>query len=96
EDVVNKPWRPVPSMRISVEDCHALRCGLMVFCLVISFLFGVNVHVSSTLLTVVDFVRDDFGLSHHYVSKNFCTVGGYATLELGATLVLCRKFYISE
>ncbi|OAX30965.1 hypothetical protein K503DRAFT_704535, partial [Rhizopogon vinicolor AM-OR11-026] len=73
---------PVPSRRICVEDCHALRCGLMVFCLGISFLFGVNVHVSSALLIVVDFVRDDFGLSRHYVSKNFCTVGGYATLEL--------------
>ncbi|OAX31007.1 hypothetical protein K503DRAFT_133847 [Rhizopogon vinicolor AM-OR11-026] len=68
----------------------------MGFCWGLSFLFGVNVHASSALLIVVDFVRDDFGLSHHYISKNFCTVGGYATLELGATLVLCRKFYISE
>ncbi|OAX32196.1 hypothetical protein K503DRAFT_702409 [Rhizopogon vinicolor AM-OR11-026] len=25
EDVVNKPWRPLPSGRISVEDCRALR-----------------------------------------------------------------------
>ncbi|KAG1871841.1 hypothetical protein DFJ58DRAFT_652344, partial [Suillus subalutaceus] len=25
EDVVNKPCRPVPSGRISVRDCHALR-----------------------------------------------------------------------
>jgi len=88
EDVKNKPWRPLPSGRITVKDCRALRWGLMFFCLGLSLLFGVNVLVTSALLTVVEIVHDDFGLSGHPIFKNLCNVGGYATFELGATLVL--------
>lgn len=94
EDVMNKPWRPVPSGRISVRDCRALRWKLMVFCLGLSSLFSVNVLISSALLTVVEIVHDDFGLSHHPVFKNLCNVGGYATFEIGATLVLSGESYL--
>ncbi|KAG1850694.1 UbiA prenyltransferase family [Suillus subluteus] len=94
EDVVNKPWRPVPSGRISVRGCRALRWRLMVFCLGLSSLSSVNVLISSVLLTVVEIVHDDFGLSHHPVFKNLCNVGGYATFEIGATLVLSGESYL--
>ena len=67
----------------------------MVFCLGLSLFFGVNVLVASALLTVVEIVHDDFGLSGHPIFKNLCNVGGYATFELGATLVLCRSFCIA-
>ncbi|KAG2142942.1 UbiA prenyltransferase family [Suillus clintonianus] len=94
EDVVNKPWRPVPSGRISVRDCRALRWRLTVFCLGLSFLSSVNALISSALLTVVEIVHDDFGLSHHPVFKNLCNVGGYTTFEIGATLVLSGESYL--
>ncbi|KAG1731565.1 UbiA prenyltransferase family [Suillus lakei] len=88
EDVVNKPWRPVSSGRISVEDSRALRWGLMVFCLGLSSLFGLNVLITSAVLTVLMIVHDDFHLSHHPIFKNLCNAGGYLTFELGSMLIL--------
>ncbi|KAG0699930.1 UbiA prenyltransferase family [Suillus ampliporus] len=96
EDAMNHPWRPVPSGRISVKDCRTLRWGLMVFCLALSSIFGINVLISSMLLTVVEIVHDDFDLSHHPIFKNLCNVGGYATFELGATLVLCTQLSLTS
>ncbi|KAG0700750.1 UbiA prenyltransferase family [Suillus ampliporus] len=96
EDAMNHPWRPVPSGRISVKDCRILRWGLMVFCLTLSSIFSINVLISSALLTVVEIVHDDFGLSHHPIFKNLCNVGGYVTFELGATLVLCAQLCLTS
>ncbi|OAX40642.1 hypothetical protein K503DRAFT_590649 [Rhizopogon vinicolor AM-OR11-026] len=88
EDVLNKPWRPVPSGRISVNGCRALRWGLMVFCLGLSSFFSFNVFMTSALFSVLVIAHDDFGLSHYAIFKNLCNAGGYATFELGATLIL--------
>ncbi|KAG1723716.1 UbiA prenyltransferase family-domain-containing protein [Suillus paluster] len=88
EDKVNKPWRPVPSGRISVEESRALRWGLMVFCSGLSSLFSLNVLITSAMSTVVMMVYDDFRLSHHPCFKNLCNAGYYVTFELGPSLIL--------
>ncbi|KAH7921940.1 hypothetical protein BV22DRAFT_1175647 [Leucogyrophana mollusca] len=88
EDLVNKPWRPLPSGRISIEDSRKLRWYLLAICLGLSSYFGRWVVVSSAALSVVELVHDDLGLSYHPVYKNLCNVGGYLTFELGATLIL--------
>ncbi|KAG2073275.1 hypothetical protein BDR04DRAFT_1010891 [Suillus decipiens] len=88
EDVLNKPWRPVPSGRISVKDCRSLRWGLMVFCLSSSYLFCLNVAMTSGVYTMFLVMHDDFHLSSHFIFKNLCNAGGYATNELGSLLIL--------
>ncbi|KAG0701171.1 UbiA prenyltransferase family-domain-containing protein [Suillus ampliporus] len=88
EDEVNKPWRPVPSGRITVKDSRALRWGLMVFCLGLSFLFSLNVFITSAASTVVMMMYDDVRLSHHPTFKNLCNAGYYVTFELGPSLIL--------
>src|SRR6267154_5876323 len=75
EDILNKPWRPVPSGRISVKDSRALRWGLMVFCMGFSSLFGLNVLITSAVFTGLVIVHDDFGLSGHPIGKNLLNVG---------------------
>lgn len=90
EDVLNKPWRPVPSGRISVKDCRALRWGLMVFCLSFSSLFSLNVAMTSGVFTMFLVMHEDFHLSHHPIFKNLCNAGGYAANELGSLLILSR------
>ncbi|KAH7903082.1 hypothetical protein BJ138DRAFT_1021170, partial [Hygrophoropsis aurantiaca] len=50
---------------------------------------------SSAALSVVEFIHDDLGFSHHPVYKNLCNVGGYLTFELGATLILCGITFIA-
>ncbi|KAG0699518.1 UbiA prenyltransferase family-domain-containing protein [Suillus ampliporus] len=88
EDLLNKPWRPVPSGRISVKSSRALRWGLMIFCLGFSSLFSFNVLVTSAVFTMLVIVHDDFGLSGHPIGKNLLNVGAYVSFELGSTLVL--------
>ncbi|KAH7904666.1 UbiA prenyltransferase family [Hygrophoropsis aurantiaca] len=91
EDLVNKPWRPLPSGRINVHESRKLRWSLVVICLGLSSWFGRGVVFSSAALSVVEFIHDDLGFSHHPVYKNLCNVGGYLTFELGATLILSSK-----
>ncbi|KAG2102859.1 UbiA prenyltransferase family-domain-containing protein [Suillus discolor] len=91
EDLLNKPWRPVASGRISVKDSRALRWALAVFCSGLSFLFGLNVVITSGVYTVLVVMHDDFLLGHHPIFKNLCNVGGYVTLELGSLLILSRE-----
>lgn len=69
---------------------------MMVFCLLLSSLFGPRVVSASVALTFVEIVHDDFDLSGHPVFKNLCNVGGYTTFEVGATLVLCKDPNISR
>ncbi|KAG2357171.1 UbiA prenyltransferase family [Suillus spraguei] len=88
EDVLNKPWRPVPSGRISMKECRALRWGLMVFCLSFSSLFSLNVAMTSGVFTMFLVMHEDFHLSHHPIFKNLCNAGGYAANELGSLLIL--------
>ncbi|KAG1734498.1 UbiA prenyltransferase family [Suillus lakei] len=88
EDVLNKPWRPVPSGRISVKDSRALRWGLMVFCLGLSSLFSLHVVITSGVYTVLLIMHDDLHLSHHPIFKNLCNAGGFLTYELGSSLIL--------
>ncbi|KAG2130892.1 UbiA prenyltransferase family-domain-containing protein [Suillus clintonianus] len=88
EDLLNKPWRPLPSGRISVENSRALRWGLMVFCLGFSSFFSFNVLVTSVVFTILVIVHDDFGLSRHPICKNLLNVGAYVSFELGSTLVM--------
>ncbi|KAG0701401.1 UbiA prenyltransferase family-domain-containing protein [Suillus ampliporus] len=91
EDLLNKPWRPVPSGRISVKDSCALRWGLMVFCLGFSSLFGLKLIITSAVFTVLVILHDDFGLSGHPIGKNLLNAGGYASFELGSTLILSEE-----
>ncbi|KAG2037958.1 UbiA prenyltransferase family-domain-containing protein [Suillus americanus] len=91
EDVPNKPWRPVPSGRISMKDSRTLRWGLVVFCLGLSSLFSLNVIITSGVYTVFVVMHDDFHLSHHPIFKNLCNAGGYVTNELGSSLILSRE-----
>ncbi|TDL26385.1 hypothetical protein BD410DRAFT_715760 [Rickenella mellea] len=88
EDIINKPWRPLPSGRIDIRSARALRWFLMIFCLFLSIPFGRGVFCASAALALVQIVHDDFGLSGHPISKNLCNVGGYLTFEVGSTLVI--------
>jgi 4-hydroxybenzoate polyprenyltransferase len=96
EDNLNKPWRPVPSGRISIMACHAWRWRVVAFCLCLSFLFSFKVLVTSATFAVLVILHDDFGLSGHPILKILCNVGGYASFELGSTLILCMLCFIKR
>jgi 4-hydroxybenzoate polyprenyltransferase len=84
EDKLNKPWRPLPSGRVTPKQARILRWSLMVFCLSLSAAYSRMVFIASFALTIVEIVHDDVGFSGDTVLKNLCNVGGYSTFELGA------------
>ncbi|KAF5347406.1 hypothetical protein D9758_011279 [Tetrapyrgos nigripes] len=84
EDKINKPWRPLPSGRVTPKQARILRWSLMVFCLCLSAVYSRMVFIASFALTIVEIVHDDVGFSGDTVLKNLCNVGGYSTFELGA------------
>ncbi|KAG2121740.1 UbiA prenyltransferase family, partial [Suillus clintonianus] len=88
EDVVNKPWRPLPSGRISVEDARSLRWGLLFLCLGLSSLFSFNALISSAASIVVMILYDDLRLSHHPIFRNLRNVAAFVTGGVGCSLTL--------
>ncbi|KAJ8086071.1 hypothetical protein PM082_004890 [Marasmius tenuissimus] len=88
EDLVNKPWRPLPSGRVTAEQARSLRWLLVPVCLGFSIYRSPWVFYASAALTLVEIVHDDFECSGHLMLKNFCNVGGYTTFEVGASVCM--------
>lgn len=91
EDVINKPWRPLPSGRITVNETSQFRWFLLAVCLCLSSWHGPGVLSASAALSLVEVLYDDLGFSSHPVLKNLCNVGGYLMFELGATIILSSE-----
>ncbi|KAG9318045.1 UbiA prenyltransferase family-domain-containing protein [Chiua virens] len=96
EDIINKPWRPLPSGRISVRATRRFRWILLVLCLCLSAWHGTGVLISSAALSLVEIVHDDIGFSSDPVLKNLMNVGGYLTFESGATLIMSSKAHFDR
>ena len=43
-------------------------------------------------LVVTTIVYDELGTASHVIGKNFCAVGGYASFEFGATIIIGMSF----
>ncbi|KAG1886481.1 hypothetical protein F4604DRAFT_2043590, partial [Suillus subluteus] len=88
KDLLNKPWRPVPSIRAHQhQGFSTLRWGLMVFCLGFSSLFSSNVTITTAVFTVLVIIPDNFSLSGRAIGKNLLNAGVYVSFELGVTLI---------
>ncbi|KAJ7580831.1 UbiA prenyltransferase family [Mycena floridula] len=94
EDIINKPWRPLPSSRVTERQAAILRWCLVFGNLAFSAMLGKRVMYVSAALALVEFVHDDLGLSHHPIFKNVCNIGGYGTFEAGATLILSKDMVL--
>ncbi|KAI0318528.1 UbiA prenyltransferase family-domain-containing protein [Amylostereum chailletii] len=88
EDARNRPWRPLPSGRITELQAVALRWTTVVVCLAYSSTYGRDLLVTTTGLGLVTFVYDDLGAASYVIGKNICNVGGYAMFEIGATKII--------
>ncbi|KAG1882466.1 hypothetical protein F4604DRAFT_426884 [Suillus subluteus] len=84
----DKPWRPLPSGRISVEDSRTLRWTLLVFCLGLSSIFSLNLFITSGVFTVLMILHDNLRHGHHPIFRNLCNVAAYVTAGVGCSLIL--------
>ena len=90
EDLVNKPWRPVPARRITPESTARLRWIMFCFNVCFSASLGRNVLYTTIFLTIAEYLYNEMKFSEHPVLKNLCNVFGYGGFETGATLIACE------
>jgi 4-hydroxybenzoate polyprenyltransferase len=85
EDALNKPSRPIPAQRISVETAQVLRLLFVPAVLLFSASYGgLNAAVAIVVLTAF---YNEGGGSAHWITKNGCCAGFYAAFEWGAIVV---------
>ncbi|KAJ7441381.1 UbiA prenyltransferase family [Mycena galericulata] len=89
EDTINRPWRPLPSGRISQESAAVMRWLLVPICVSSSIPFGAAGVVYASLgLTALLIAHDEFGFDSHWLSKNIINSLGYMCFEFGATTIM--------
>lgn len=87
EDAKNKPIRPLPAGRISLTHATILRWGLVPACWIISVLHSVPVLLSSVALVLFTILYNELQAHRHWLTKNIVTAIGFASFEVGGTLV---------
>jgi 4-hydroxybenzoate polyprenyltransferase len=90
EDTENRPWRPVPSGRLSVAQAVLWRYWTAGFCVLWSAFYGQVVLAASLSLILTTAMYDELGYAGHFITKNICGIFGYVTFELGATAIMSR------
>lgn len=83
EDQINKPWRPIPSGRVTERQAGYLVVVLYICCISVSTYFGVA--RASIVLCCLTLSYDRLHGNKHWISKNLLTAGGYACFEFGST-----------
>ena len=88
EDKLDKPWRPVPSGRVTVEQVRRLRWILSAACLVASFMLGRFVFGASLGVTLYTILYDDLLLRGHLIFRNLCIAAGYLASDIGTLTIM--------
>jgi 4-hydroxybenzoate polyprenyltransferase len=93
---LNKPWRPIPSGRISIHAAKTLSLALVPICFVVSAMY--DVLEFSVLFLLLSWSYNEGGLHSAWIAKQFLNALGYGSLELGATAVmgLSSAFHVSS
>ncbi|OBZ71491.1 hypothetical protein A0H81_08905 [Grifola frondosa] len=86
EDKKNKPWRPLPSRRISGSYAFALRWLLLAVCLAISIAYGVASAGFIFMIGVI--LHNELKLDSHWFTRNALNAVGYAVFDAGATAII--------
>ncbi|KAG0704013.1 UbiA prenyltransferase family [Suillus ampliporus] len=87
EDKMNKPDRPLPAGRITIQNAADLRWLLVPVCLIFSAMYGRQTLASSVCFEAFSIWYNEFGGNKTGLSKNLLTAIGYTCLEVGATIV---------
>lgn len=88
EDALNKPWRPLPSGRLTEPQAVVLRWITVAVCLLLSATYGRDLLMTTVGLILTTLLYDELGMASHHIGKNLCNIGGYTTIEVGATKLM--------
>ncbi|KAL1703457.1 UbiA prenyltransferase family [Schizophyllum commune] len=87
EDRLNKPWRPLPSKRITERQAQALRWSLVPLTIGFSIIGGPNAVAASLWLATAFLIYESNAVAGHWFGKNMMNSLGYLGFEYGATVV---------
>ncbi|THH28542.1 hypothetical protein EUX98_g5644 [Antrodiella citrinella] len=88
EDRQNKADRPIPAGRISMEEATVLRWVLVPICLLYSLSYGIETLWASIFLSMLTVFYNELGAhAGVWVLRNCTNALGYASFEMGATLI---------
>jgi 4-hydroxybenzoate polyprenyltransferase len=94
EDKRNKSDRPLAAGRISVQHAVILRWALLPLCLFISLSYSVQVLYASVAMAALTIIYNECQAhAAHWSVRNILNAVGYATFEIGATLVAGTVHY---
>ena len=87
EDAVNKPDRPIPSGRITVQQTRILRWACLIPCLTLSAWYSVAVMEASVAMAVFVYIYNELEFNSHWLGRNILNGAGLTCFEMGATLI---------
>ncbi|KAI0400730.1 UbiA prenyltransferase family-domain-containing protein [Xylaria palmicola] len=89
EDVINKPWRPITSGRITPEGARRLLVASIAVTLAASSAYLGATH-ETLLLFMLNWMYNDLDLANsHWLLRNLMNALGITTIGAGATRVAC-------
>ena len=97
EDLVNKPWRPIPSKRISLPNTRrALLAVIPSVFFLTSYLGAVEVSVALMVFTWM--YNDLGGADDNFFVRNLLNLFGFVSYSIGATLIASddRNFALND
>ncbi|EIW54167.1 uncharacterized protein TRAVEDRAFT_132995 [Trametes versicolor FP-101664 SS1] len=88
EDAQNKRDRPLPAKRITLEQARFLRWAIVPVCLRLSALYSPETVYASIALAFLTLLYNELTAHRrHWVIRNVVNALGFASFEVGATLV---------
>ena len=94
EDIINKPWRPIPAGRINETQAIFFRWTMAALCISTSLTFDYGVAAASLGAVIASSIHDELRFSEHCIRKILCNVWEYTTLEFGATKLMGISFLV--
>ena len=88
EDSVNKPWRPIPSGRLSADQARRLLLAVLPIAILITFYTG-GIQETIAMNTLVYMYNDLGGADENFVVRNLINAAGFICYSAGATRVAC-------
>ena len=86
EDSINKPWRPLPSNRISGNEARRLLLVLIPCGLILSTFLG-GLKETAAMLILTWMYNDLGGADENYLLRNLINAGGFMCHGSGATII---------
>lgn len=88
EDSVNKPWRPIPSGRLSADQARRLLLAVLPIAVLVSFYTG-GIQETIVMNTLEYMYNDLGGADENFVVRNVINAAGFICYSAGATRVAC-------